>query len=167
MRKEKSNLLKIIFSKNPNCSGYGFIYIFGIYFLIVSFLAPILVFVFEFFSERLNEEKKEKIRKYLKKGLFWVFLIYFFTLLLTYLLVKVWGYYEIASISLTFGFFSSFVLSFLFACGLMGVFIFSRKGKKRPILKLFIFEVFFVCFISVIFIFLLELIRNILAIFLS
>lgn len=147
MKKSKSNLFKIIFSKNPNCSGGAVIgfFFFSLYCLIVNLLAPVAVSFFEFFVGRIGEELKERMKKYLKKLFLGAVLIYFFTFLLPALLLYFDFKMFFVEIVYAFGSVISLILFFLVASGMVVFLIFSWN-PKRPLLA-FIFEVFLICFV--------------------
>lgn len=82
MKKNKHNILKIIFSSNPNCSGWGEIYITGGSFFFASLLAPGVVFLLDVLNQRFTPEKKERLKKYLKISFLSTFLVYFISIFL-------------------------------------------------------------------------------------
>lgn len=94
MEKEnKTSIFKIIFSRNPNCSGWGEFYLIGGFIFFISLLTPATVSILEIFSQKFSLEKKEKLKKWLKISILFTFFLYLFSLLLRvfYYLEEIFG----------------------------------------------------------------------------
>lgn len=145
MSKKENTPFKIIFSKNPNCSGYAMTFaILGLLFFITT-LIPTVVSLFSFFAQQLSEEAKEKhkrkVKKYLKILVLVSIFIYIFLFLAhslnKYISNNVLSFLEEFLLIILYPFLA-ICLSFLIASGIVNFWIFSKKETKRPLLA-FIF----------------------------
>lgn len=152
MSKKENTPFKIIFSKNPNCSGYAMTFaILGLLFFITT-LIPIIVSLFSFFAQQLSEEAKEKHKRKVKKYLKILFFVSICIYVLLFLLHVSNKHFSNNIFQDNFSYFLSFLefllitlypflaifLSFLIASGIVNFWIFSKKETKRPVLA-FIF----------------------------
>lgn len=146
MKGNKNKILKIILSKNPNCSGLAITFFYSFYFFIVGILSPVIVSLFEFFAERLSFEEKEKTKKYLAKLsllTIFIYLCIFCGMVVLFLLSKFGISNFTLKILAAVGFLSLLILSFALPIVISGYLFLSRKTTKKPLLT-FIFETSFI-----------------------
>lgn len=154
---KKVNTLRIIFSKNPNCSGYGMYYVFGAIIGVATLISLVFSSLLEFFTRKVSSESREqlfqKIKKYIKFLALGSVTIYIILAFLSSLLARFFddSYRNIISSIEIILLLLIPIFSLILSLGVVSLFIFADFLKARPFLKFllanlsFLFTFTFTC----------------------